>query len=95
MNLESSLHLELIQPSGQSLANNVILLLSFQMFHQIFVLFVVFHIEQAIQFLLDGSVSFDLVVYLLHLVVDATHVIALHSVRLLTTVGGQGFGEVL
>jgi hypothetical protein len=65
------------------------------MFHKVFILLVIFHIQQAIQFLLDGSISFDLVVYLLHLVVYAAHVISLHSVRLFPTVGGEGFSEML
>lgn len=65
------------------------------MLHEVLVLLVVVHVQQPRQLLLDLPVALDLVVYLLHLVVDLVHVVLLQPVRLLPAVGGQRLGQVL
>lgn len=59
------------------------------MLHQVLVFLIVVHIQQSGQLLLDLSVSLDLVVDLLHLMVDLVHVVLLQPVCFLPAVGGK------
>jgi hypothetical protein len=44
---QSFSHLQFVNFAGKSLANDFILFLSFQMLHQVFIFFIIIHIQQS------------------------------------------------